>query len=274
MQKIPPQEFERFVRRNLLRAIKLGYTPDEIIDVIRDITAHGFELPHLEEVVEAEALTAPVQSHASHVGWTREQGPIVAITECSIEQSEDLARDLERSLAVNAVPAVLSVLRDDPDELIRFLGPRTLYVTTPFHQVEVAEILRRFRLEPFILDLSLSREFLIALKRLEKFHTVGVLCRDNESLAAASSLVRSYLRKSEKTDVIEALVDDEIAVQRMARDAEIVIHAPNCRLEAQNMMPWGVEKIETTFDIDPLSLIELRQLIEQQRAEVAARASS
>jgi len=270
VQKIPPQEFERFVRRNLLRAIKLGYSPDEIIEVIREMTARGFEVAGTEE---GSLVDSPVQPHASHQGWTREQGPIVAVTECSLEQSEDLARDLEKALSINTVPAVLQVLREDADELIRFLGPRTLYVTTPFHQVEVVDILQHYGLEPFILDLSLSRDFLAALKRLDKFRAVGVLCRDEEALAAASSLVHSYLKKSEDVEVIEALLSDDAAVQRLIRDAEIVIHAPNCRIEAQSLLPWGVEKVETTFDIDPLSLAELRQLVERHRLDTSASAS-
>ncbi|MEO7995533.1 MAG: hypothetical protein ABI743_14135, partial [bacterium] len=245
MHKIPHDEFERFLRRNLLRAIALGYSPEEVIDSIRVITARGFDVAHAEAPVEVTAAT-----HASHQGWTHDTAPVIAITECSIEQSEDLARDLERHLRVSAVPVVLEVLRKDPAELIKFLGPRTLYVTTPFHQVEVVEVLRKHRLEPFILDLALSREFLATLKRLERYRAVGVLCRDEESLAAASGLVRSYLRRGDGVTLIEALVDDVEAMSRLNRDAEIVIHAPNCRMEAQTLLPWGIEKVETTFEID------------------------
>lgn len=266
MHKLPPHDFERFVRRNLLRAIKLGYSPDEVIDAIRDITARGFEVTPVAE----ETAALPEPPHASRQGWTQEPGLLLAVTECSLEQSEDLAHDLSRALGVDAVPAVLQVLREDAGQLIGFLGPQTLYVTTPFHQVEVVEILGRYQLEPFILDLSLSREFLEVLKRLEKYHAVGVLCRDEESLAAASSLVRSYLRKSDKVKLIEALVEDADAVNRLISEAEIVIHAPNCRIEAATLLPWGVEKVETTFDTDPESLQELKRLVEQTR-QMAAR---
>lgn len=265
--KIPHHDFERFVRRNLLRAIKLGYSPDEVIGAIREITARGFDVSPVDGADDSEAIVfAP---HASHQGWTRESAPVVAITECSLEQSEDLAVELERTLRVNAIPVVLDVLRGDPEELIAFLGSRALYVTTPFHQVEVVEILGRRGLEPYILDLSLSREFLSTLKRLEKYRVVGVLCRDEESLSAASGLVRAYLKGSEATDVVEALVDDEAAVARLVRDAEIVIHAPNCRVEAGALLPWGVEKVETTFDIDQESLMGLKRLVDVQYGAVA-----
>jgi len=262
VHKIPKHDFERFVRRNLLRAIKLGYSPEEVIDAVREITALGFEVPPSDEAeTPAPSATAP---HASHQGWTKEAAPVVAITECSLEQSEDLAMELERSLRVNAIPVVLDVMRADPKELIGFLGPRALYVTTPFHQAEVTQILGRHGLEPYILDLSLSRDFLATLKRLGQYKVVGVLTRDEESLAAASSLVRAYLRGSDSAEVVEALVDDEAAVSRLVRDAEIVIHAPNCRVEAGSLLPWGIEKVETTFDIDPESLQGLKRLVDVQ----------
>jgi hypothetical protein len=60
-KKIKQSDFDRLVRRQILRAMKLGYTPDEVVETILRVTEQGFETPidqrrPIEEVTHPRAV--------------------------------------------------------------------------------------------------------------------------------------------------------------------------------------------------------------------------
>jgi len=261
-KKIKKYDFDRLVRREILRAMKLGYTPDDVIDSITRVTEQGFEM------ISEDAPAAEEKKKVAKTSSKREYArPTVAVVECSLEQSWDMCSLLRDELEYEFFPVVLSTMLCEGKKLVQYLGERTVYVTTPFHFNDVHEILREFGKDPFNLDLSLSKNFLKVLKSLYKYKVIGVLARDEDSLRAATSLVMAYLKERGKgtTKVITAMLDDKKAMNELITNAEIVIHAPNVRSEAQQLLPWGVKKIETVFDIDPRSMQELKKHLDKIR---------
>jgi len=262
-KKIKKYDFDRLVRREILRAMKLGYTPDDIIDSITRVTEQGLEMiseetSQVEEKKKTTKTTLPKREYAK---------PTVAVVECSLEQSWDMCTTLRDELEYEFFPVVLSTMLCEGKKLVQYLGDRTVYVTTPFHFSDVHEILKEFGKDPINLDLSLNKNFLKVLKSLYKYKVVGVLARDEDSLRAATSLVMAYLKERGKgtSKVITAMLDDKKAMNELIASAEIVIHAPNVRSEAQQLLPWGVKKIETVFDIDPRSIQDLKKHLDKIR---------
>jgi hypothetical protein len=252
-KKIKQHDFDRLVRREIMRGMKLGYTPDEVIETIRRVTDQGFDTLSVEKPqVESRSRKESPREYTS---------PGVAVVECSLEQSWDMCTELRKQLDYEFFPVVLETMLKESKKLMQYLGENTVFVTTPFHYNDIHEILQKFGKDPVILDLTLNKNFLRILKSLHEYKVVGVLARDEDSLRAATSLVMAYLKQKGKgkTRVITTLLDDTDSMDDMIANAEIVIHAPNCRTEAQELLPWGVKKIETIFDIDPDSIDELRE---------------
>ena len=262
-KKIKKQDFDYLVRREILRAMKLGYTPDEVIESITRVTEHGFDLSSEEEPRSEEKKKKTAQP----VSKREYAKPTIAVIECSLEQSWDMCTVLRESLEYEFFPVVLSTMLTEGKKLLQYLGERTVYVTTPFHYNDVHDILKEYGKDPFNLDLLLNKNFLKVLKSLHKYKVVGVLARDEDSLRAATSLVMAYMKDRAKatTKVLTTLLDDKKAMNELIANAEIVVHAPNCRIEAQELLPWGVKKIETVFDIDSDSIKVLKEYLDKIR---------
>ena len=259
-KKIKQHDFDRLVRREIMRGMKLGYTPDEVIEAINRVTEQGFDtLPSEEKPPEDKPKKT---SGAKSREYAK---PGVAVVECSLEQSWDMCTELRKELDYEFFPVVLETMLKEGKKLIQYLGERTVFVTTPFHFNDIHEILKNFGKDPIILDLTLNKNFLKVLKSLHKYKVVGVLARDEDSLRAATSMVMAYLKQRGKghTRVITALLDNKEAMDDLIANAELVVHAPNCRAEAQDLLPWGVKKIETAFDIDRDSVQELREHLDK-----------
>lgn len=261
-KKIKQHDFDRLVRREILRGMKLGYTPDEVIEAINRVTEQGFDTlspakPPAEQI-ELETVKASPREYVK---------PSVAVVECSLEQSWDMCSELKNQLDYEFFPVVLETMLTEGRKLIQYLGDRTVFVTTPFHFSDVHEILKQFGKDPIILDLSLNKDFLKILKNLHDYKVVGVLARDEDSLRAATSMVMAYLKHQGKvkTRVITAMLDDQESLDDMIRNSELVVHAPNCRTEANELLPWGVKKVETTFDIDQDSIDDMKEILAKIR---------
>jgi hypothetical protein len=260
-KKIKQSDFDRLVRRQILRGIKLGYTPDEVVETILRVTEQGFETPIDDRRPVEEDLTPKAQSSREYAK------PGVAVVECSLEQSWDMCTALSQQMDYEFFPVMLDTMLKEGKKLIKYLGERTVFVTTPFHFNDVHELLKDFGRDPINLDLTINKDFLKILKSLHKYDTIGVLARDEDSLRAATSLVMAYLKQKGRgtTRVINALLDDEKAMSDIIENAEMVIYAPNCRTEVQELLPWGVKKIEVAFDIDHDSIEELKKHLDKIR---------
>ena len=262
-KKIKQHDFDRLVQRQILRGMKLGYTPDDITDAIKRVTEQGLETKPVEKEKPKKSSKSKTKAKSK-----REYAkPGVAVIECSLEQSWDMCTSLREKLDYEFFPVVLDTLLKEGKKLIKYLGEHTVFVTTPFHHADVHEFLKEYGKYPLNIDLTVNRKFLKVLKELHKYKVVGVLARDEDSLRAATSLVMAYLKKKGKgnTKVSNVLLDDKKAMDDLAANAEIVVYAPNCRAEAQEMLPWGVKKIEVEFDIDPDSIEELKEHLDKIR---------
>lgn len=264
-KKIKQHDFDRLVQRQILRGMKLGYTPDEITDAIKRVTEQGLETKPLEKEKVKKVSKSTGKSKTK--GKREYAKPGVAVIECSLEQSWDMCTALREKLDYEFFPVVLDTLLKEGKKLMKYLEEHTVFVTTPFHHADVHEILKAFGKYPLNIDLSLNRKFLKVLKELHKYKVIGILARDEDSLRAATSLVMAYLKKKGKgnTKVLNVFLDDKTAMDDLVANAEIVVYAPNCRSEAQEMLPWGVKKIEVDFDIDPDSIEELKEHLDKIR---------
>ena len=138
-KKIKKQDFDKLVRREILRGMKLGYTPDEVIDAIKRVTEQGFDMISEESPRIEEKKKAP---HA--VGKREYAKPTVAVIECSLEQSWDMCTVLREQLDYEFFPVVLNTMLTEGKKLLQYLGERTVYITTPFHYNDVHDILKEY----------------------------------------------------------------------------------------------------------------------------------
>ena len=254
-KKIKQHDWDRLVKRQILRGMKMGYTPDEIIESIKRVTKLGFETPEADRPARKKSPRPKVK------GKRGSAKPGVAVIECSLEQSWDMCSSLREEMDYEFFPVVLSTLLKDGKKLIQYLGDRTVFVTTPFHFSDVHEILKEYGLDPINLDLTINRNFLKILKGMHKYKVVGVLAEDDDDLRASTSLVMAYLKQKGKgnTRVVNTLIKNKKKMNDLVANAEIVVYAPNCRAQIQDLLPWGVKKIEIEFDIDPDSIEDLKE---------------
>jgi hypothetical protein len=171
----------------------------------------------------------------------------LAFVECSLEQSVDMAREISRHLAgINVVPVVLEILRQNTERILSYFSRDAVFVTTPFHEQELSRILGGTKARLFVIDIKMTKEFLDALKRLGDLNFVGIIARDESNLKSATGFTRAYV-KGTRTRLVAALVDDTKRINEITSKAQMVIHTPNTRDFAQLKLPWGIEKVETTF---------------------------
>ncbi|MCD6217705.1 hypothetical protein J7L05_07570 [bacterium] len=260
-KKIKQHDFDRLVQRQILRGMKLGYTPDDITESIKRITEQGLETKPVEKTKVKKTSKSKTKSKSKPKSKREYAKPGVAVIECSLEQSWDMCTSLREKLDYEFFPVVLDTLLKEGSKLVKYLGERTVFVTTPFHFSDIHDILKEFGKDPLNIDLTINKKFLKVLKELHKYKVVGILARDEDTLRAATSLVMAYLKQKGKgnTKVLNVHLSDKEKMDDLIANAEIVVYAPNCRAEAQEMLPWGVKKIEIVFDIDPDSIEELRE---------------
>ncbi|MBU1022904.1 hypothetical protein KKB99_01355 [bacterium] len=260
-KKIQQHDFDRLVKRQILRGMKMGYTPDEIIESVKRVTELGFETPESERPARKKTTEPKTKAKRGSVK------PGVAVIECSLEQSWDMCSSLREQLDYEFFPVVLSTLVKEGKKLIKYLGEHTVFVTTPFHFSDVHEILKEYGINAINLDLAINRNFLKILKGMHKYKVVGVLAQDEDDLRASTSLVMAYLKQKGKgnTRVVNTLIGEKKTMDDLVANAEIVVYAPNCRAQVQDLLPWGVKKIEIEFDIDPDSIEDLKEHLEKIR---------
>ncbi len=264
------KELENVARTAMIKAIKLGFNPKDLISTIDGLVERGFELKETHEesppptpppLDQAAKVTAPISSEDNLGRDEKRKLEQLAFVECSLEQSVDMANEISRHLAgINVVPVVMDILRQNTERILSYFKKDAVFVTTPFHEQEVGRILSGTRIRLFVVDIKMTREFLDALKRLNDMTYVGIIAQDESNLRSATGFARAYV-KGTRTKIVSALTDDAKKISEIISKAQMVIHTPNTRDFAQLKLPWGIEKVETTFVAEEDSIRELKDFL-------------
>ncbi len=264
------KQLEMVARTAMIKSIKLGFSPADLISTIDGLMERGFELKEAEPVElprvvphpEAAArVLAPISTEDNIERQHKHKLETLAFVECSLEQSVDMAKAIGEHLAgVNVVPVILEILRQNTERILSYFTRDAVFVTTPFHEQELNRILGGTKLRIFVIDIKMTREFLGALKRLSGLSYVGIIARDESNLRSATGFAKAYI-KGTKTQLVPALISDTKQMQKITANAQMVIHTPNTRDYAQMKLPWGIEKVETTFVPEDDTIRELKDFL-------------
>jgi DNA-binding transcriptional regulator YhcF (GntR family) len=265
------KELENVARTAMIKAIKLGFRPEDLISTIDGLVERGFELKEVSEEPpspppeqppeRAAKVLAPISSHDNLERDEKRKLEQLAFVECSLEQSVDIAKEITKHMAgINVVPVVLEILRQNTERILSYFKPDAVFVTTPFHEEELKSFLGGSKIRVFVVDIKMTREFLSALKRLNEMPYVGIIARDESNLKSATGFARAYV-KGTKTKIIPALTNDTKTVNEIISKVQMVIHTPSSRDFAQVKLPWGIEKVETTFVPEEESIRKLKDFL-------------
>lgn len=264
------KQLENIARTAMIKSIKLGFSPSDLISTIDGLMERGFELKEAGQKPmiapspppeKGAKVLAPISTEDNLERPEKRKLEKLAFVECSLEQSVDMANQIGRHLAgINVVPVVLDILRQNTERILSYFTKDAVFVTTPFHEQEVKMILSGAKARVFIIDIKMTKEFLTALKRLNDLGCVGIIARDESNLKSATGFAKAYI-KSTKTRLVPALVSDTKAISEIMSKAKIVIHTPNTRDFAQLKLPWGIEKIETAFVPEDEAIRELKDFL-------------
>jgi DNA-binding transcriptional regulator YhcF (GntR family) len=263
------KELENIARTAMIKSIKLGFHPKDLINAIDGLVERGFELqeagdvavPTPEPVDKPAKVLAPISSSDNLERAEKRRLEQLAFVECSLEQSVDMAKEISKHLAdINVVPVVLDILRQNTERILSYFQKDAVFVTTPFHEQELKRILSGTKLRIFVVDIKMTKEFLAALKRLNDMNYVGIIALDESNLKSATGFAKAYV-KSTKTRIVPALTSDAKTIGEIIAKAQLVIHTPSSRDFAQLKLPWGIEKVETTFVPEEDSIRELKDFI-------------
>lgn len=264
------KQLENIARTAMIKSIKLGFTPSDLISAIDGLMERGFEL---KEAGQKPAITpspppqkgakvlAPISTEDNLERPEKRKLEKLAFVECSLEQSVDMAKQVGRHITgINVVPVVMDILRQNTDRILSYFTRDAVFVTTPFHEHEVNRILSGTKIRVFVIDIKMTKDFLDALLRLNDISHVGIIAQDESNLKSASGFAKAYI-KSTKTRLMISLISDTKGMSEIMSKAQLVLHTPSTRDYAQLKLPWGIEKVETTFVPEEEAIRELKDFL-------------
>lgn len=212
---------------------------------IQDARRIGHDRQFLTKMFEeqlAEAYTAPI--------------PQIIFVECNRHDAHTVARRASRTLGIDVIPLLV-------DELGTWLNGqqhncRSIFITTTYyHLSEVKEIAAPFGHTPIGLHHVPSQETAAKIADLPEGIHLGAVATNRRTLERLVALATMY----HGTPQSEALVDDAKALEKMRRQADIILDTFSCHEQVIQGLEQPERAITVQFTISENSLLALRDKV-------------
>jgi hypothetical protein len=210
--------------------------------------------------VERDALIERVARTAREIYGA--QSLRIGFIECSLRDAQTIAEDLSRHVGLSITPILLDDVLADRRRAWRGFD---LVCTTFFHLQEVSADLDPHAPEIVAIHHMPSHESILEVARLPRGITVGIVCPNARTLERVQTMVRTYIQ----ADVLACTVDDRQELERVARDASVIVDTVTSHDVVLKHAP-EVPTITVLFHIERQSIeylqVKLRELLSQSAA--------
>lgn len=168
----------------------------------------------------------------------RSRQPMVALVECTPQDTAYLAKELSSKLGLPVTPVLVSDLGAtvQPEEF-------DVFVTTLFHFQAVKEIAGECNMV-FPVNIAPAPDLLLTISRLKKESTVLVMATDPDTVDSLKSVVDLC----HSGQVVGCLSEDINRIREALRVAKVVIHSASCCDVIKGLQPKQ-PTIEVAFHI-------------------------
>lgn len=237
-----------FVSVGIERELSKVDSPSPLIKIadyaIQEAMRLGYDLQDLTQVI-ADRIVALEQTRSI---------PKIAFVECDSIEAAEHSQYLQSKLGTNVIPVELSQLEKKPD----IIGEATLVVTTFFHFGRVKNLLSD-KCEVVGVVMRPQIHGLQQLASLPALKSIGILCRDEESIPTMVSIVQGIC--PENVEIRPSIIVDGDAVKKMLSEVDAAIYTPPCRDIVRKTAPPDMILIEHKSEIDAESLDMLHSKI-------------
>lgn len=186
--------------------------------------------------------------------------PVIWMVECSRKDVQELSHDLSRLLERQVSP----LLVDEVPAVLNAAAPEDVFLTTPFHFDELAELVEEERM---VLSVNVvpTPETLVSFASLKQGVTVSVIASNQPTLGRMVNMVRTFARTA---PVAAVLVTSESA-ERVARDAEVLVDSQSIHDRVMGWHPRG-QVITIKYQIEPTSVAYVRAVLHAREVSEGA----
>lgn len=225
------QRLERSIEDMLDTATSLGFSPDEVLDLVR------------AQLEAKQKLLNRIK---------------IAFIECNREQVDYFARQLELDSGVAITPLVLGEIRNDMEYVRSIAREVDLVVTTFFHQDEVRAMIPAER-QVLAIALDPQLETIVRIARIPRGFRLGLVCLSSNFAEKVINSIR--LAGIDYLPIESTISMEESVVQRLIERSDVLLVSPGRRREVERLCPEGKEIIEFVYRPDQASVNLLKSAL-------------
>ncbi|HET8985461.1 MAG TPA: GntR family transcriptional regulator [Trueperaceae bacterium] len=186
--------------------------------------------------------------------------PVIWMVECSRKDVQELSHNLSRLLERHVSP----LLVDEVPAVLDTAAPDDVFLTTPFHYDELADVVEEDRM---LLSVNVvpTPETMVSFAGLKPGVTVSVIASNQPTLGRMVNMVRTFART---VPVAAVLVSSESA-ELVARDAEVLVDSQSIHDRVTAWRPRG-RVITIKYQIEPTSVAYVRAVLHAREESAGA----
>jgi DNA-binding transcriptional regulator YhcF (GntR family) len=192
----------------------------------------------------------------------RELAPIVVFTECNQFQIKEISSLLERELALEVLPALISELSEIIQPLVE-KNQRINVVTTGFHVNEVRGVIGALPVRIDVLITNLNPRTRRELEKVGERAKYSFICRDRESAVLYKDLLKAELG-FRQMDLTACTLSETEKVQQILNSSDVVLVSPPVYEEVRRIAPPDKAVYNVFERVDPMSLKVIKDRILQE----------
>lgn len=211
-------------------------------ELIEQYLRRGLDLTEVQKIV-AEILAQAEQ---------RLTAPVVIFTECNRFQIKEISALLERELALEVKPMLISELPEKVPPLVE-KNPRVNLVTTGFHVNEVRSAVGDLPVKIDVLITNLNPQTRRELERIGESGKYSFICRDPESVVIYKDLLKAELG-FRRIDLTACTFSETEKVLQILNSSDVVLVSPPVFEQVRRMAPPEKAVYNVFERVDPMSL--------------------
>lgn len=176
----------------------------------------------------------------------------IIFTECSLPQTREISRALEKELNVKVRPVLVSDLKEEIEKIRDFEHRLLAVVTTGFHLNEVRKIIADRPLDIHILITHMSPETWRKLASLNKDTRLGFICRDRETITLYVDLLKTEL--GEQINLLTCVLEEKARMKEIINSVDVLLVTPTAYETVRKMASKKLPVFNVFDRIDPMTL--------------------
>lgn len=179
----------------------------------------------------------------------------VVFSECNPLQVEEVTALLRDHLKLRVEGVLLRDLRQEVERVLPD-GDLAVVITTGFHVNEARKMLSDLPVEIDFVVTNMSPETRREVERSAHSGRFGFICRDTESLAFYSDMLRSELGLA---SLDSCTVSETVEFDRMLRTVDVLLVSPPVFREVRKLAPERIAVYNVMDRVDPMSLQAIKE---------------